>query len=89
MARVHQHLTAGRTLQLGDEGFERYIDELVEECARFIQLIAQLRQLPEGESPERDKIEKEFYGSLAHLKGHSASLSEWIDQLIEALPDEE
>jgi hypothetical protein len=27
-------------------------------------------------------------GSLAHLKEHSASLSEWVDQLIEELPGE-
>ncbi len=27
-----------KTLQMGDEGFERYMDELVEECARFIQV---------------------------------------------------
>lgn len=89
MAKVDQRPMVARTLQLGDEGFERYIDELVEECARFIQLVAQLRQLPEGESPERDKLETEFYGSLAHLREHSASLSGWIDQLIEALPDED
>jgi hypothetical protein len=77
-----------KTLQMGNEGFERYIDELVEECARFIQLVAQLRQLSEGESPQRDKLETEFFGSLAHLKEHSASLSEWVDQLIEGPPEE-
>lgn len=86
MAKVSQ--LVGKTLQMGDEGFERYIDELVEECARFIQLVVQLRQLPEGESPERDELETEFFGSLAHLKEHSASLSEWVDQLIEKLPEE-
>ncbi len=79
----------GATLQMGDEGLERYIDELVEECARFIQLVAQLRQMPEAESPRRDQLETAFFGSLAHLKEHSASLSEWVDQLIEALPDDE
>ncbi len=77
----------GRTLQMGDEGFERYIDELMEECARFIQLVAQLRQLPEGECPDRDRLETEFFGSLAHLTEHSSSLSEWVDQLIEKLPE--
>jgi signal transduction histidine kinase len=86
MAKAGQ--VVGKTLQMGDEGFERYIDELVEECARFIQLVAQLRQLSKGESPERDKLETEFFGSLAHLKEHSASLSEWVDQLIEGLPEE-
>jgi hypothetical protein len=87
VAKVDQ--IVGKTLQMGDAGFERYIDELVEECARFIQLVARLRQLPEGESPRRDELETEFFGSLAHLKEHTASLSEWVDQLIEALPDEE
>lgn len=85
MAKVGQ--LVGKTLQMGDEGFERYMDELMEECARFIQLVVQLRQLPAGESSERDKLETEFFGSLAHLKEHSASLSEWVDQLIERLPE--
>ena len=78
----------GRTLQMGDEGFERYIDELVEECAQFIRLVARLRQLPEGEGSERDRLETEFFGSLAHLKEHSAALSEWVDRLLEELPEE-
>ena len=85
MAKANQPV--GKTLQMGDEGFERYIDELVEECARFIQLVTQLRRLSEGESPQRDKLETEFFGSLAHLKEHSASLSEWADQLIERLSE--
>lgn len=86
MGKVKGSQDTGKSLQMGDEGFERYIDELVEECARFIQLVAQLRQLPAGENSERDELETEFYGSLAHLKEHSASLSEWVDQLVEELP---
>ncbi len=41
-----------------------------------------------GESTERDKLAAEFYDSLAYLKEHSASLSNWVDQLIDELPDE-
>ena len=87
MAEVSSKRIVAKTLQMGDEGFERYIDELVEECARFIQLVAQLRQLSDEESLERDKLETEFFGSLAHLKEHSASLCEWVDEQIERLPE--
>lgn len=45
-------------------------------------------QAPWEESPQRDELETEFFGSLAHLKEHAASLSEWVDRLIEALPEE-
>jgi hypothetical protein len=79
VARVRNSQVVEKTLQMGEEGFERYIDELVEECARLTQLVAQLRQLPDGESSERDKRETEFCGSLAHLKEHSASLSQLME----------
>lgn len=71
---------------MGDEGFERYMDEFVEACAHLIQLVAQLRQLP-PEDPNHDLLETEFYGMLAHIKEHSTSLSDWIDELIDFLPD--
>ena len=88
MAKANAEQLVGRTLLMGDEGFERYIDELVEECAHFIQLVTKLRQLPAEGGPDRDELETEFYASLAHLQTHSASLSEWIDRLIEELPED-
>jgi hypothetical protein len=37
---------------------------------------------------ERDALEVEFYGSLAHLEAHSRELNNWVSELIEQLPND-
>jgi hypothetical protein len=71
----------------GDEGFQLYVEELVEECGNFVRLAAQLKQMPAAAGAEREDIEIELYGSLSHLEAHARQLREWWDQLDENLPD--
>lgn len=78
----------GKTLCYGDEGFQLYVEELVEECGNFVRLAAKLKQMPTEESKGREDLETELYGSLSHLEIHARQLREWWDQLDESLPDE-
>lgn len=78
----------GKTLCYGDEEFQLYAEELVEECGNFVRLAAKLKQMPVAESKEREDLEAELYGSLSHLEVHARQLREWWDQLDESLPGE-
>ena len=78
----------GKVLCYGDEDFQLYVEELVEECGNFVRLAAKLKQMPVGESKMREDVEMELYSSLSHLEVHAKQLREWFDQLDESLPDD-
>jgi hypothetical protein len=40
-------------------------------------------------SAERDRLEQELFGSLAHLEAHVPQLRAWWEELIDTLPDDE
>ncbi len=68
------------------EALELALEELQEECAHVLHLMARLRGLPEGEL--RDKLEGELYAALVHLRHEVAqALKEWAKQ-TDRLPDE-
>ncbi len=65
---------------------ELALEELAEECAHVLHLMAQLRRLPEGD--ERDTLEGELSAALVHLRMESTfALKEW-DKLTDSLPDD-
>jgi hypothetical protein len=64
---------------------ELSLEELNEECAHILPLIAQLRHLPEGDA--RDDLEGELYAALIHLRREAAvALRNW-EKLTSRLPD--
>lgn len=83
MAKVSEAVTVLRpTTDLLELGLE----ELAEECAHVLHLMAQLRRLPEGD--ERDTLEGELFAALVHLRMESTfTLKEW-DKLTNSLPDD-
>ncbi|MCX8103342.1 MAG: hypothetical protein N3E42_02720 [Candidatus Bipolaricaulota bacterium] len=83
MAKIAEAKTVLRpTTDLLEVGLE----ELEEECAHVLHLIAQLRRLPEGET--RDTLEGDLYAALVHLRMEASfTLKEW-DKLIDSLPDD-
>lgn len=78
----------GKVLCYGEEDFQLYVEELIEECETFVRLAATLKQMPAEESEAREELEMKLYGSLSHLEVHARQLREWWDQLDESLPDE-
>lgn len=80
--------SAEKTLAYSTPEFERYMDELAEECANFVRLLTKLRTLPAKESPERDQLEQELFSSLAHLEAHAPQLRAWWEELIDTLPND-
>lgn len=65
---------------------ELALEELNEECAHVLHLIAQLRRFPEGD--ERDTLEGELYAALAHLQMEAtAALEEW-NRLTQSLAED-
>jgi hypothetical protein len=72
---------------------DMHLQELTEECARFVAMIEALRTMsgsPEPADEEvRGYIEANLYASLSHLSNHvQPAMDEW-DRLIEALPDDD
>jgi hypothetical protein len=84
---VAKALEALQVLHPTTDLLELALEELNEECAHVLHLIAQLRRLPEGE--ERDELEGKLYAALVHLK-HEATqaLKEW-NKMTDHLPDTE
>ncbi|MBI1742689.1 hypothetical protein HYR54_06435 [Candidatus Acetothermia bacterium] len=77
--------TVGTTLQPTNDFLERSFGELREECTQVLELLTQLRNLPEGD--ERDTFEGKLYASLSHLQLEAKDiLKEW-DRLTDRLPD--
>jgi len=67
------------------ELLELALNELHEERAHVLHLMAQLRRLPEGD--ERDELEGQLYAALVHLKHETAqALKEW-NKLTDHLPE--
>ncbi len=83
MAKVTEILTV---LQPTTDLLELSLEELGEECAHVLHLMAQLRRLPEGD--ERDTLEGELFAALTHLRMESTyALKEW-DKLTASLPED-
>lgn len=65
---------------------ELALEELNEECAHVLHLVARLRRLPEG--GERDTLEGDLYAALTHLQMEAAvALEEW-NKLTLSLPED-
>ncbi len=68
-------------LSYGTRTEDTLLRELAEEAERYLGLLKRLEALPEGE--ERDEVEGELYGSIAHLASHSHQLQEHLEALAE------
>ncbi len=60
--------------------------ELADEARRFLELLSELQSATGG---RKEDLESELYSSVSHLKGHSGVTLECLDELLDALPDEE
>ena len=72
---------------------DMHLQELTEECARFVAMIEALRTMsvsPEPADEEvRGYIEANLYASLSHMNNHvQPAMDEW-DRLVESLPDDD
>ncbi len=66
----------GKTVCYGDEEFQLYVEELVEECGNFVRLAAKLKQMSAEQTKEREELEAGLYSSLSHLEVHARHLRE-------------
>lgn len=60
--------------------------ELADEARRYLDL---LRQLEDATDQRREEVESELYASISHLRSHSEITLECLDDLLDALPDDE
>jgi len=72
---------------------DMHLQELTEECARFVAMIEALRTMavaPKSANEEvREYIEANLYASLSHMKNHvQPAMDEW-DRLVEEMPDDD
>ena len=72
---------------------DMHLQELTEECARFVAMIEALRTMsvsPEPADEEvRGYIEANLYASLSHMNNHvQPAMDEW-NRLVESLPDDD
>lgn len=74
-------------LDYGTETDDTLLEELADEARAYLALIERLRDLPEGD--ERDTAQGELYASISHLKSHSEATLERLDDLVDALPEDE
>ena len=72
---------------------DMHLEELEEECARFLSLIAALRSMSErpetANEDERATIEGELYASVSHMNNHVGPALSEMDQLLDAMPDDD
>jgi hypothetical protein len=72
---------------------DMHLEELEEECARFLSLIAALRSMAErpetADEDERATIEGELYASLSHMKNHVQPALREMDRLLDEMPDDD
>ncbi len=57
-------------------------DELAEEAQHYLELIQALKQLPQNHA-DREVLEVELYGSIAHLEVHAREMNETIQVELE------
>lgn len=74
-------------LDYGNATSDTLLRELAEEAERYLATLKKLETLPEGE--ERDNLEGDLYASISHFKTHSEVTLECLDELVDALPEEE
>lgn len=72
---------------------DMHLQELTEECARFVAMIEALRTMSVSQEPAdeelRGYIEANLYASLSHMNNHvQPAMDEW-DRLVEELPDDD
>jgi hypothetical protein len=65
---------------------DRLLDELAEECRRYLTLLETLGNLPNSDG--REDLEGELYASISHLAGHGSLLLEHLDELVDELPED-
>jgi hypothetical protein len=65
---------------------DRLLDELADECRRYLTLLDTLGDLPK--SGGREDLEGELYASISHLAGHGSLLLEHLDELVDELPED-
>jgi hypothetical protein len=65
---------------------DRLLDELAEECRRYLTLLETLGDLPNSDG--REDLEGELYASISHLAGHGSLLLEHLDELVDELPED-
>jgi hypothetical protein len=65
---------------------DRLLDELADECRRYLTLLETLGNSPKSE--RREDLEGELYASISHLAGHGGLLLEHLDDLLDELPED-
>lgn len=71
----------------GSETEDLLLEELADEARHYLDLIARLREMPDGD--EREDVEADLYASISHLAGHAGVMLEHLDDLADRLPDDE
>jgi cell division septum initiation protein DivIVA len=72
---------------------DMHLQELEEECARFVALITALRSMaaaPEWADEElRATTQGNLYASISHLTHHAKPALDEMDRLLDEMPDDE
>jgi hypothetical protein len=68
-------------LSYGTTTEDTLLRELADEAKRYLELLRKLESVPAGE--ERDNLEGELYGAIAHLASHSSQLQEHLEILAD------
>ncbi len=68
-------------LSYGRQTEDTLLKELADEAKHYLAILKRLKTLPAGD--ERDEVEGDLYGSIAHLAVHSEQLREHLDRLVE------
>lgn len=84
-----RHLLSYEPEQVGEQRLHAsdvLLAELADEARRYLGL---LEQLKEATGERREALEGELYASISHFRSHSEVTLECLDDLLDALPDEE
>jgi hypothetical protein len=72
---------------------DMHLQELEEECARFVALMSALRSMaavPEWADEEiRETTQGNLYASISHLTHHAQPALDEMDRLLDEMPDDE
>lgn len=63
------------------------LEELADEATRYLRLLERLRHASTDD--EREDLEADLYASISHFKSHSVVTLECLDDLVDALPEED